>query len=74
MNGTGATITTASGAPLRLNVGGAKFRVSNDAQIDAAITAPSARVKLKQYARVNGCLCAEFLKTASNADLTCIGD
>jgi hypothetical protein len=72
--GTGATITTGSGMPLIMNVGGAKFRVSNDAQIDAAITAPMARMKLKQYGRINGCVCTGLMKTASNTDLVCVGD
>lgn len=72
--GAGASITTASGAPLILNVAGTKVNVAGDGQIDAAITAPNARVKLKQYARINGCLCSLLIKTAANTDLACIGD
>jgi hypothetical protein len=72
--GTRAKIRTASGAPLVLNVGGAKFRIGTSGQVDAAITAPAARLKVKQYGQVNGCLCAGLLKTAANANLVCVGD
>jgi hypothetical protein len=72
--GSRAKIHTASGMPLVLNVGGAKFRIGSEAQVDAAITAPGARVKVKQYGKINGCLCAGLLKTALNTDLVCVGD
>jgi hypothetical protein len=72
--GTGGSIRTVSGAPLVMNVGGAKLRIGKGARVDAAIVAPAARAKMKQSGTLNGCLCAALIKTAPNADLICVGD
>lgn len=72
--GTESNIVTSGGAPLILRVGGSKLLLGRDARVTAAITAPNAKVKVKSRASLEGCLCAESVKLAAEADMTCTGD
>ena len=45
-----------------------------NALVTAAIMAPNAKGKVKAESHLQGCMCANFLKAARDARLTCTGD
>jgi hypothetical protein len=72
--GSNSSIRTSGLAPLILRVGGTKVLLGRDALITAAITAPNAKVKVKQRSAIEGCVCARIIKAGEGANLDCTGD
>jgi hypothetical protein len=72
--GTDSSFRTLSGAPFILRVGGPKLLLGRNALVTAAIMAPNAKGKVKAGSHLQGCMCANFLKAAKDARLTCTGD
>jgi hypothetical protein len=72
--GTDSSFHTGGGAPFILRVGGPKLLLGRNALVTAAITAPNAKGKVKAESHLQGCMCANYLKAARDARLTCAGD
>lgn len=58
--------------PLILNVGGTKVRLSQAAIVEAAITAPNAKLKIQRQGEVYGCFCTDRLTTDKEVRLECV--
>jgi hypothetical protein len=66
------TPPTANDLPLILNVGGARVRFSQGAVIEAAITAPNAKMKMQRDGELYGCFCTDRLTTDKDVLLECV--
>lgn len=64
---------TTTGAPLILNSSGPLVRVSQDAVLNAAVTAPYAKFKIQRDGTLRGCLCSERFSTDKHVTLLCEG-
>ena len=69
----GALLVTDSNAPFILNVAGKLVRISQGAVVNAAITAPNAKIKIQRDATVLGCTCSGVFKTDKHVQLVCDG-
>jgi carbonic anhydrase/acetyltransferase-like protein (isoleucine patch superfamily) len=58
--------------PLILNVGGTKIKISQFAILEAAITAPLAKLKMQRQAQIYGCFCTDTLTTDKEVLLECV--
>jgi hypothetical protein len=56
-----------------LNVAGSKVRISAEAIVQAAITAPNAKVKIQRRGLLEGCFCAHQATMDKGVDLICVG-
>ena len=69
--GAGSIMTTNSGLPFVLNVGGSLCRISQGAYVNAAIRLPFGKIKLQRDGTINGCACAANIKTDKHVTMTC---
>jgi hypothetical protein len=66
------TPPTLNDLPLVLTVGGLKVRVSQSAIVEAAITAPYAKLKIQRAGQIYGCFCTDRLTTDKEVLLECV--
>jgi hypothetical protein len=66
------TPPTVNDLPLVLNVGGPLVRLSQGAVVEAAITAPDAKIKIQRGGAIYGCFCADKLNTDKSILLECV--
>ena len=66
------TPPTVNDLPLILNVGGRRVRISQSVVIEAAITAPQAKLKVQRGGELYGCFCTDRLTTDKNVLLECV--
>jgi hypothetical protein len=71
--GQASFLGTTTGAPLILNSSGPLIRVSQDAVLNAAVTAPFAKFKIQRDGTLRGCLCSERFSTDKHVTLLCEG-
>jgi len=71
--GSGALLVSEANAPFIFNIGGTKVRISQGAVVNAAITAPNAKIKVQRDGTIDGCACADAIKTDKHTALTCDG-
>jgi len=69
--GAGSIMTTNSGLPFVLNVGGSLFRISQGAYVNAAIHLPYGKIKLQRDGTITGCACTASIKTDKHVTMTC---
>ncbi|HWP67333.1 MAG TPA: hypothetical protein VNO26_15660 [Candidatus Limnocylindria bacterium] len=58
--------------PLVLNVGGSLVRLSQADVVEAAITAPNAKLRIQRAGALYGCFCSAELTTDKNVRLECV--
>jgi len=71
--GQASFVGSTSGAPIILNSSGPLVRVSQDAVLNAAVTAPYAKFKIQRDGTLRGCLCVERFSTDKHTTLLCEG-
>lgn len=69
--GAGSILTTNSGLPFVLNIGGSLCRISQGAYVNAAIHIPYGKIKLQRDATITGCACTASIKTDKHVTMTC---
>ncbi|HWP65439.1 MAG TPA: hypothetical protein VNO26_05955 [Candidatus Limnocylindria bacterium] len=66
------TPPTVNDLPLILNVGGVRVRLSQNSIVEAAITAPNAKLKIQRGGQLYGCFCTDWLTTDKEVLLECV--
>jgi hypothetical protein len=66
------TPPTVNDLPLVLNVSGSLIRLSQGAIVEAAITAPDAKIKIQRSGEIHGCFCTDKLSTDKSILLECV--
>jgi hypothetical protein len=69
--GAGSIMTTNSGLPFVLNVGGSLFKISQGAYVNASIRCPYGKIKLQRDGTITGCACAANIKTDKHVTMSC---
>ena len=69
--GAGSIMTTNSGLPFVLNVGGSLLRISQGAYVNASIRVPYGKIKLQRDGTISGCACASSIKTDKHVTMAC---
>jgi hypothetical protein len=69
----GAVLASQANAPFIFNISGSKVRISQGSVVNAAITAPNAKLKIQRDGTIDGCTCSNSFKTDKHVTLTCDG-
>jgi hypothetical protein len=66
-------LTPFANAPIILNVGGKKVRISQSAVMKVILNAPNAKLKIQRGGTIFGCFCSDKATTDKHTSLLCLG-